>query len=360
VIAADGGTSPTRRALGITMESLDFDEPWIVIDVICNDDAARRLPDCVIQYCEPDRPTTYVLGPRNHRRWEMMLLPGEDPNDIANEERVWDLLRRWITPADASLWRYATYVFHALIAPTWRDRRIFLAGDAAHMMPPFMAQGMIHGLRDVANLAWKLDAVVHGANPDLLDTYEVERRPHVHATSTTAKNLGRVICELDPGRARDRDANMLTEFGDPPRVRYRQNLIPALHGGFLDPDSPAAGQILPQPRIDVEGTLVRLDDATRHGFVLVAQPSAAAAIAADRDATAALTGMKTAIVSVGGTDEDVLRDTTGVLASWLEERDAVAALVRPDHYVYGTASDAAAALRMCTRAHRSTLAGHGC
>jgi len=343
VIAADGGSSTVRRLLGITMESLDFDEPWLVIDVHCDDDAVQSLPACVIQYCEPSRPTTYVLGPGNHRRWEMMLLPGEDPAEVATAERVWQLLERWVTPQHASLWRHTTYVFHALVATSWRDRRVLLAGDAAHMTPPFMAQGMVQGIRDVLNLAWKLGLVLDGAPDALLDSYEAERRPHVRATSEAAKSLGLVICELDDDRARERDARLLAENGDPPTPRIRQNLIPGLAHGLIDA-TPAAGSLFPQPTV---GSTERLDDVTGTGFRLFARDPLAQSLASTGEVAAALAAIRGLIVSI-----DELDEPAGVLDAWLRDHECEAVLVRPDHYVYGTAVDRIGAQALCTSVAR--------
>jgi 3-(3-hydroxy-phenyl)propionate hydroxylase len=105
-----------------------------------------------VQYCEPARPCTYVIGPGNHRRWEISLLPGEDPAWMATEAGAWSVLQRWIGPEDATLWRQASYRFHALVAREWRRGRVFIAGDAAHQQPPFLGQGMCQGVRDVVNL----------------------------------------------------------------------------------------------------------------------------------------------------------------------------------------------------------------
>ena len=175
-VACDGGGSAMRSALGIGLEDLDFDEPWLVIDLLCNEQGLAKLPKTSVQYCEPERPCTLVIGPKNHRRWEISLKPGEDAAEAATPERTWALLSRWLTPADGQLWRQSSYRFHALVAERWRAGRVFLAGDAAHMQPPFLGQGMCQGVRDVANLAWKLTAVLSGqvqgaAAERLLDSY---------------------------------------------------------------------------------------------------------------------------------------------------------------------------------------------
>ena len=153
VIACDGGASTVRAMVGIELEDLDFDEPWLVVDVRVNEQGLAKLPKTSVQYCEPQRPCTLVIGPGNHRRWEISLKPGEDPQKAATPESTWALLSRWLTPNDGELWRQASYRFHALVASRWREGHVFVAGDAAHMQPPFLGQGMCQGVRDVANLS---------------------------------------------------------------------------------------------------------------------------------------------------------------------------------------------------------------
>ncbi|MCD6041007.1 MAG: monooxygenase, FAD-binding protein [Burkholderiales bacterium] len=278
VVGCDGATSTVRRLLGIEYEDLDFDQRWLVADLLVNEAARYRLPKVSIQYCEPARPCTYLIGVRSHRRWEIMLDGDEEPD-------VWELLERWLTPDDATLWRAATYRFHALVAREWRRGRVFLAGDAAHQQPPFTGQGMCQGIRDVANLAWKL----RYGNDALLATYEVERKAHVRKLIGVIKDIGKVICERDPQAARERDRQLLAEAGGAVRTVPRQALIPPLEGGFLSS--------MPHP---ANGTLFPKD---------------------------------------GGTGLRVVRNTR--LPDWFAKHQCIAAIVRPDHYVYGVALDQA-------------------
>ena len=256
-VACDGGASPTRKRLGIPLEDLAFDEPWLVVDALVHPDKLDALPQTQVQYCEPARPSTFVVGPGRHRRWELMLLPGEPLHEHWPEEALWPMLARWIRPGEATLWRAAAYRFHGLVAQRWRAGRILLAGDAAHMTPPFMAQGMVQGLRDAANLAWKLARVLRqGAPEQLLDTYEAERKPHVTATTRTAIALGRVICERDPAAARARDERLRAEHGGTVPTTIRQSMLPDLDAGLIAAGSPGAGSLFPQPRVSVpEGGL---------------------------------------------------------------------------------------------------------
>lgn len=346
VVGCDGGSSLVRKLMGTSMKSLNFDEPWLVADILVDESKLQKLPRTIVQYCDPKRPTTYVVGPGNHRRWEFMLLPGETAEAMNEETAIWRLLRRWLTPEDGKVWRATTYVFHALVASEWRRGRVFLAGDAAHMTPPFMAQGMCQGIRDAANLAWKLAMVIKGQSaPELFDSYEHERHPHVKATTETAKSLGRIICELDPAKAVERDTRLLGERGDPPAVQYRQNLIPGLNEGALCSDQGApVGMRFPQPRIASKTGECLLDDLVGASFRLVVSSQIALG-----DIPEAL-GRK--VVGLGGAvlslaDADVSRpvgaaewsivEAEGVLNAWLREHGLLAALVRPDHYVFAIA-----------------------
>jgi 3-(3-hydroxy-phenyl)propionate hydroxylase len=292
VVGCDGAASTVRAALGIEYEDLEFDQPWLVVDLLVSPRGLEKLPKVSIQYCEPERPSTYLIGVGSHRRWELMLNENEEPD-------AWKLLARWIAPEDAQLWRAASYRFHALVAREWRRGRVFLAGDAAHQQPPFTGQGMCQGIRDAANLAWKLDYVLSGrAKEKLLDTYELERRAHAKRLISVVKDIGAVICERNVEKARARDRYHLAEAGGEVATVPRQHLIPPLEDGFLS--------ARPHP---ANGTLFPKDGGT---------------------------GLRT-----------VKRDgAEGVLADWFIRNTCGAAVVRPDHYVYGVAHDQAALDRL--------------
>src|SRR3984885_16357881 len=180
-----------------------------------------------------------------------MRLPGGNPLEVENETNVWRLLSPWLTPQDGELWRASSYRFHALVAAQWRKGLVFLAGDAAHQQPPFIGQGMCQGIRDVTNLAWKLNAVIHeGAGDALLETYAEERSRHVHTLTSRIKEIGRYICERDPEAARSRDASLLKQGGGSAPTVTRQEIVPGLEAGLLGPrDGNATGTLFPQPRI---------------------------------------------------------------------------------------------------------------
>ena len=336
LVGCDGASSTVRQKLDLRYEDLEFDEPWLVVDLIVNERGLARLPGVSIQYCEPARPSTYLIGPGAHRRWEIMLLPGEAPAKMETEAEVWRLLARWLAPGEAKLWRVASYRFHALVAREWRRGRAFIAGDAAHQQPPFTGQGMCQGVRDVANLAWKLRLALDGRAGDaLLDTYAGERGPHVRRLTARIKEIGRLICERDASAAVARDRRLLEEAGGSIRTLPRQQLIPALEGGFLSPVAhPANGSIFPQPRVRHAGGEALLDEVAGAWFRLVVQENFPVKKTKLPELLDAM-GMKLVRIGAG---EGCLEEVDGVVARWFEKNGCAAALVRPDHYVYGVAA----------------------
>lgn len=179
-----------------------------MVDMLIND-ADSGLPEFALQVCDPARPHTLVPMPAPRFRFEFMLLPGEDPVAMQTPEAVAELTAGWLPAGAATVERSAVYTFHGLITTRWRSGRVLLAGDAAHQTPPFLGQGMCSGMRDAANLAWKLHAVLRGADEALLDTYQQEREPAVRSIVQAAVDFGRIICTLDPAQAAARDEAML-------------------------------------------------------------------------------------------------------------------------------------------------------
>jgi 3-(3-hydroxy-phenyl)propionate hydroxylase len=326
VIAADGASSAIRAQLGIGLDDSHFEEPWVIVDGQVPD--AALGPDHTIMYCDPRRPGTYIPGPGRHRRWEFMLLPGEQDADVSGPDAVRRLVgpvTPWLDVDDLAVDRVAVYRFHALVADRWADGRVFLAGDAAHQTPPFYGQGMCHGVRDVRNLLWKIAAVrQRGAPAALLDSYQVEREPHVRAVIDAAVANGRYICTLDPAIARTRDRELRARMTQQADVRSFREVIPGLEAGLLDArdaDGPT-GLLFVQPVADG-----RFDERLGDGFALVSVLDEVAGPELDW-----LTG------AGGGRVVDGLADDE-LIARWMGEFGCVAALVRPDRYVFGIARD---------------------
>lgn len=340
LIGCDGASSAVRRAAGLGLDDLGFDEPWLVVDILVNENGIAKLPRNSAQYCNATRPTTYLIGPKNLRRWEITILPGEDPKSIEREENVWPLLAPWLTPDDGEMWRASSYRFHALVANRWRNGRMFIAGDSAHQQPPFIGQGMCQGIRDAVNLSWKLIDCMNGAADDhLLDTYETERAAHVRELTGRIKAIGQYISERDPERARARDERLRAEGGGRALTVTRQEIVPPLSQGFLHQASGAvAGTLFPQPLIEAQGG-ARLLDATTGAAWRLVMIDVSDAQAFDLSQRATRLGVTPVRFGAGG-----LTEREGVLKHWFERHGACAALVRPDHYTYGIAASVSAAV----------------
>ena len=321
LVGCDGARSTVRDLSGIALEDLKFDEPWLVIDTIVHDPA--RLPDRNLQICDPRRPTTCVLMGAGRHRWEFMMLPGETPEQVSEPAFIAELLKPWDVEGAVTLERAAVYRFHALVAQTWRRGRVLLAGDAAHQTPPFAGQGLCAGVRDAANLAWKLGAVLRGAAAEsLLDTYQTEREPHVRAFIDLALMMGRTVCITDPDAAAARDAAMLAQRASG-QAQGPGLGGPALAGGCLLEGTPGAGEFFPQPW-GPGGE--RLDETAGPGAWLIGRGV---------DPAGGPPG-----VAVLDLDQPHLQPFAADLSRWLERHGAAAVLVRPDRYVFGTGSPA--------------------
>ncbi len=320
VVGCDGARSPVRRHMGSAMVDLGLCQPWLVFDVLLTHPV--DLPAHTVQHCDPARPMTYCNVVGNRRRWEIMVLPDDDREALVQPASLWRMVAPWVRPEQARLERAAIYTFHSVIAQGWRQGRLLLAGDACHQTPPFLGQGMCAGIRDAANLAWKLEAVLARQAPaSLLDTYESERAPHVRALIELAVRLGTIIQTTDPALAAERDAKFRAGrpevFELPPQM---------LGSGAFDtlPDAAGtpAGRPFPQPRL-ADGRL--LDDLLGRRSAVIGRADALAAAA---PATAERWRRAGAIV---------IDRPDAPLQDWLDANDAQAVILRPDRYIVGTA-----------------------
>ncbi|WP_447123975.1 bifunctional 3-(3-hydroxy-phenyl)propionate/3-hydroxycinnamic acid hydroxylase MhpA [Glaciimonas sp. GG7] len=347
LVGADGANSLVRAAIGSTQEDRGFEADWLVIDLLPNEGVTLDIP-AAAQYCNPARPTTIVPAGirdgRYYRRWEFMRMPGESRESLETEAMTWELLAPWVTPDQAVIVRHKVYTFRSLIAHTWRKNRLLIAGDAAHVMPPFMGQGMCAGLRDDWNLAWKLHLILIGqANDSLLDTYQIERKPHASDIIDLSMYLGKVICIPDAEEAARRDQGFFEKTVAPPPP------FPSLTQGLLDRNAEgeltvAAGLLSPHGTVRHNGRLGRFDDVVGLGFVLVLRNTAhaAALTQTDRDTFISMGGK---IVYVGdqedGSNASAIVDIDQKFSAFMDDHDLVAMLIRPDFYIYGGASDSA-------------------
>ena len=339
VLGCDGANSVVRSAIGSTMEDLKFEQRWLVVDVASMVELDQW--EGVHQVCDPDRAATYMRIGASRYRWEFRLLEGETAADFGSVEALLPLIGPWVEgiPCDQlELVRVAEYTFRAQLADRWRDRNVFLLGDAAHLTPPFIGQGLCAGLRDSMNLSWKIAGVLCGdLPPSVLDTYQVERKPHARAMIRLAKLIG--VSMTQGGRAGD-----LLRRAVAPRLHW----LPGLRDRLLDGETPPLrrsalvdgrrrlrtslhGRLCPNALLQ-DGT--RYDAVTRGGFVLVT------GVPLSAQQRAQLTGRGIEVLEV---------ESGSTLHRWLADGKAAAALVRPDFTVLAAGRNVA---RLCKKAPR--------
>ncbi|AMU04676.1 MULTISPECIES: bifunctional 3-(3-hydroxy-phenyl)propionate/3-hydroxycinnamic acid hydroxylase [Burkholderia] len=329
IVGCDGAGSFVRRAMGSEYEDLGFSSDWLVVDVLPVD--PERWTNELIQICDPARPTTNVSGGPGRRRFEFMLLEGESKDDMNSESTAWKLLAPYgWTPQSAVLERHAVYTFRGCVATQWRNDRIMIAGDAAHLTPPFAGQGLCAGIRDVASLTWRLDLLLkERVHSDILDAYGTERSYHVRQFIEFAIELGKVICVLDPVTAAKRDAWLLGE-GAHDEDRFPNPRLPP--SDCLRYGDPLAGQLSLQARVRVGEQVGRFDDLVGGGFVLLSLNShSMKELSPSQRAFMLFAGVQSVSMEQGGPVEDV----DGSYREWFSTLGCEAVLIRPDFYIFG-------------------------
>ena len=354
VVGCDGAKSFVRTQIDTTVNDLGFFYDWLVIDIVEHSPRVWE-PEC-LQICDPVRPVSVVSGGPGKRRFEFMRTE-TDGDDFVSEQSCWDLMAPWeITPDNTRIERFRLYSFQSRWADNWFDGRVGIAGDAAHQVPPFFGVGLVSGMRDAANLAWKFDLVLSGyANLSLLDSYTSERVVEVQNAIGMSVELGKVICELDPDKVAARDAHFLATGPNP------ENSLPPvpperLGPGVLFDDAPLTapntGVYSVNERVaDASGATVLLDQLNYGSFKLVVD----AQRVSEADARQALThvpdGVRLLMVRlIAGTEVSgplssftdavpgvvvTLRDSTGVMLANLASSGYACELVRPDFVVFG-------------------------
>jgi 2-polyprenyl-6-methoxyphenol hydroxylase-like FAD-dependent oxidoreductase len=331
LLGCDGANSMVRAQIGSAIRDLKFQQRWLVADVASTADLQQW--DGVHQVCDPARAGTYMrIGPARHR-WEFQLLPGESAEEFGTLDALRPLIAPWtaaVANSDLTLLRVTEYTFRAQIADRWRRGNVFILGDAAHLTPPFIGQGMGAGVRDAANLAWKIAGVHDGTlAADVLDTYELERKPHTRHMIRLALGVGWAM--TGGGRVGDVARRLVL-----PRLR----LIPGLRDKVVDSTTPAlhasalvcrsrrprrlAGTLCPNPLLS-NGR--RLDDVIGTGFALITRSGPGAS-------DQALLRRRGIVV--------LLAQPGSALDVWLRRGHATAALVRPDRTVMRAERDLAA------------------
>lgn len=340
VIACDGGSSLTRAQLNIGYEGRTYEDRWVVIDT----EMLQPWPDHdrLRFRCDPARPAVDCPTPLGHHRWEFPILPGDDEAQLTTKEAVYRLVSRYGIGQDSvKVLRATVYSHHVRFAARFRVDRVFLAGDAAHAMPPWIGQGMAAGVRDAANLCWKLGAVLNGELPEaVLDSYEAERKPHVKKVTARAVFVGRIITERRPVVARLRNS-VLRALDRVPGFSARlqdSNWIPVAQygGGFqAHPRTKASGFQIPQPWVTTsDGSRSRLDDVLDGRWHLLYTTASSLQLDWERLGISRMTVLPKGSAPAEG----AIVDSDGVLVPWMAARRAATLALRPDSYVYSSAA----------------------
>jgi 2-polyprenyl-6-methoxyphenol hydroxylase-like FAD-dependent oxidoreductase len=331
LVGADGANSVVRTGLDIKVGDSGFAADWLVVDY--RPRVEENWTAFVTQYCDPAQPATAVNSGPGRRRFEFMRRPDTTVEELGRPETAWRLMAPWgVTPDTAEMERHAVYTFRGRWALTWRVDNVFLAGDAAHLMPPFLGQGLCGGLRDARALSWRLAMVHQGLAPaSVLDTYGSERSGHVREIIDAAVAAGRVICELDPIRAAARDAEMKrlaqhpeAATREPPHPRLGE---PSLTWGYGE----AKGRLSPQGWVRRGGRVGRFDDIVGGSWQLISRVGdPLALLEADDLRWFGACGGCAADLSRGGK----IQDAAGDYARWFANHGCDALLARPDFYVF--------------------------
>jgi 3-(3-hydroxy-phenyl)propionate hydroxylase len=277
IVGCDGGRSAVRELSGIAMTGRKYPDPWLVLDVKL-ESTPRHLP-YFNYYCDPVRPHLNCPQPNGHHRFEFMLLPGETPEQMDKPEVIRELLAKFVDPDRVQIVRHLVYTFNALIADRWMDRRVLLAGDAAHMTPQFFGQGMNSGIRDVGNLAWKLILVLKGhAAPQLLESYERERLAHYKGMMAISVAIGKVVSVRNRALVMLRNAvatllrrtpwlgRFIEEMRFKPPPQFPRGSYVGLPRAFRGTE----GLMFIQPTVrTLDGKYARLDDLMGSGFAVI-------------------------------------------------------------------------------------------
>ncbi|WP_327116255.1 bifunctional 3-(3-hydroxy-phenyl)propionate/3-hydroxycinnamic acid hydroxylase [Nocardia sp. NBC_01730] len=339
VIGADGTNSFVRQAAGIEMTDFGMHERWLNFDM----NKKKPLPeqfDKLIMIMDPARPHMYMPLGTDRQRFEMRVADDETDDQMHDPEVAWEFLRsrHGLGEEHFSICRQVVYHYYTKVAKRWRAGRVFIAGDAAHTMTPYMGQGGCSAIRDGRNLAWKLHLVLNGVAEDrLLDEYQIEREPHVTELVVTSHKLAEIVNMVDEAEAAERNYAMRNNL-TPPLPPF-----PKLANGVLhrEPDDTVAtitGSLAPQGRIRRHGSRARGDDLLGHGFQLISRRSPQLSEAQQRVLDSL--GCTVAVID-DPTDPDAIEDIDGVYRAFLDAAGTDAYIMRPDWYIFGVAADGA-------------------
>jgi 3-(3-hydroxy-phenyl)propionate hydroxylase len=345
LLACDGGRSTLRQLARIDMVGSTYDEGMIAISLLL----PETPPPLCRMVCDPYRHVFVTRCAGNEMRIECMIREGEKPEELLRPERIREFISPYVDPDRVTILRAAAYIFNRRLASRWREGRLFLLGDAAHLMPPVLGQGLCSGLRDAANLSWKLASVLHGhAGEPLLDTYEVERRPHAEAMLDASVNMGRLVLTGSRPLAFLRD-HLFRALDHIPRVQrfirdFEFKPRPLIARGFMLGGSRAhrqapEGTYFPQPRVGTPGGgVARLDDFLGPGFAVLVHPDTREVSRRAAQALAESIGARCLRIippRSGQARPGEGVDVEGKLDAWFREHKVEIAVLRPDRYVFG-------------------------
>jgi 3-(3-hydroxy-phenyl)propionate hydroxylase len=345
VVACDGGASGIRELLGAQLIGSTYAEHWLVIDAIVRNHGVRQITF----NCDPHRPRVELPTIGERVRWEFMQLPGETREDLMSDDKIRSLVMQHTKYRSFEIERKAIYTFHARVADRWRQGRVFLAGDAAHLMPPFAGQGMNGGMKDAVNLSWKLVSVLRGQAPDsILDTYQVERAPVVRKMVEVSRRLGALIMPTNRITAAARDLlfaclNLSSKFR---AFIGRGGVLPSpeIHQSALTDKGRDAliGQMMPQPTVGAAQGNEPLDAFLFDAFLSCHQWLALGigidpvSMLSARD-LAVLDALQARFVCLNGGIKDArtlsLQYIDRGFADWAKRHQVRAVLVRPDRFI---------------------------
>ena len=307
LVGCDGANSITRKIINSQFDNLGFNQKWAVIDLILKKN--KKLPDRTIQYANSKRPATYCRNVGKRRRWEFVIKNNENEKKVVSDSFIWDFLKPWVKSNEAKIERKAIYTFKSRLAEHWVEDRLILAGDSAHLTPPFMGQGMCIGLRDVSNLAWKLISVVRGQSDlSFLKSYEIERRPHAKEYISTAIKLGKMLGELSSNSKKGKEGPI-----------HMKSLAPKIGNAFSIKEEEFARSLSLQPKLS-NGQYV--DDIVGYKFCLFLS----------EDLASQFSGNNSNIIVFNSKDHPTIKE-------YLENLSTKALLIRPDKYILGGAKN---------------------
>ena len=308
VVGCDGARSTTRTQIGTEFDNLGFTQKWVVVDLILKK-KKDELPDRTIQYSNPKRPATYCRNVGKRRRWEFAIHDYENEQEILSDNYIWNFLKPWLAPKDAQIERKTIYTFQSAIARKWRKGRVFIAGDAAHLMPPFMGQGMCAGIRDASNLAWKISLCIKSKHSEnFLDTYQTERFSNAKEYIETTMRMGEFVNAIGSDKITDNISSQ------PDGTRKMQSIKPKLGFGLGNNKDKNRGKVFPQLKM-------------KNGKTLDEKFSISPILLLSSEFKKQKTKSKIPIVNE--------KEVVG-LSNILKNYDAKAVIVRPDRFVLKT------------------------